>query len=180
MKKMNLPQALRLFSFCALFALAVTGCANGNLDVDTAPSSMLSSSSGQSTSLATTAFKGFSCPSYTNIVPDGSSDLDAFTGCADSTSTSEVLLQGHPYDTSTVCVFAAEALSGGTYAVTSSSGAPYVECVNMSSGSALIAFSGISFNALYVVNPTNEQAMYSCLLSNGGETCPPYAYGEFR
>ncbi len=177
MTKMNLPRAFRLISFWLLLGSAITGCANGN-NLPYAPNSMLSSN--QSASLVTTIYDGFNCPSYTNIIPDSEGDLDTFTACAKSTAPNEVLLEGHPTQTSTVCVFAANNVSGQIVPVMTSSNTPAVQCVNMSGAAAIINFQGLYYNALYVVSPNDEQTMYSCLVSGTPSNCPEYSYGQFR
>jgi hypothetical protein len=193
MKKISIIEAGILVGCAAL----VTSCAQGN---PTLVGSNYSSISGvtngnTSGSLSSNVEGQYRCPASDqyNVVPNynyNNNGTGYFQVCVDSSSTSDVLVNGKgsalPNDA--ICVFPVESTNTGTATeqtdwIPGPNGVPLAQCMTAGglSANTVFNFAGVTWNAAFIVDATQQQQMIECLYYDDPSMCPQqYSYGKFR
>jgi hypothetical protein len=134
---------------------------------------------------------GYNCPDTANVLPSsnsGTTFTDRWTVCTNTQNTYDIEVQGTATQAQ-VCIFPATVINSTSvypFPDTSSTssgtttGLPWFQCVSPSSAGTYAVFAGISYNAVFIVEESNADAMQACLYTNSQTSCPPYSYGEFR
>jgi hypothetical protein len=136
---------------------------------------------------------GYECQASAVIVP-ASAPADGrgkYQVCTSKSSLTEIQLQGRSLSSSHICAYPARAVgTAPATAIYDMYGNPISSCVGLSGGASTtttsFSFPGVTFNALAVIDQTDEfgrsqkERMDQCLRTQMYSDCPTYAYGIFR
>ncbi len=175
-----------------ILAALSTSCANSLGAKAGPPNPYATGVSFSDTSLYQNQQGVFTCPTAANVLPSGSASStvglnDQYTVCTDTASTAQILVHGQTSASSIVCVFPAQVIDAAHIYTKPdlTTGLPWYQCVDTSqlptsTTGASFTFTGIAFNAAFIVEGPDVQTMQRCLYTNAPGACPAYSYGEFR
>jgi hypothetical protein len=171
-------------------ALSVLACLSCGNDVRLGKGNSSSSSGvfyGADANLTSnsTSVGEFTCPNQPNVFPSNDGNVNnagQFTVCTSSAANNKVMIEGTPISSSTLCFFPIQRVdSNHIYFIPDpSTGLPTFQCSSGTSNQWIEQFSGGTFNALFVVDSTDESSMQNCLALAETYACPTYSYGSFR
>jgi hypothetical protein len=138
----------------------------------------------------------YSCPNTPNVLSnsDSSSYSNAgkYTVCTQSSNISMIKIHGTTMGSNGICVFPVQYVDSSHvyFKPDLTTGLPLSNCATISSSSSSsgsssgsgieLTFSGINFNAVFIVDDTNQGQMQTCLATANAGGCPLYSYGKFR
>jgi hypothetical protein len=188
--------ALKTTVLFGLIATLSTACGNyvgGNRGIRVSTSGVNYGTTADLTALSgggTSTYGTYTCPNSPNVLPSNTDNLGSnagkYTVCTDSQSTANIMLHGNTNGSSTICVFPLQYIdSTHTYfKPDTSTGLPLSTCSSVtsatSSNGVTMGFAGMSFNAVIIVDDTDQAAMQLCLANASPGGCPNYSYGKFR
>jgi hypothetical protein len=180
------PQRKYLLSFALVALAALSAC--GPLSRPYNPQAPASSTRIKATPYVAddgTDAGAYTCTATQAIKPDFDWDLDGtsfYKVCTLKTDALSIAVKGQAPKSDTVCAFPAQYDDQAhVYArMVGSTGVPMVQCASISSGSAAFRFTGITYNALFVVESPDKTKMSNCLATSNSYLCPHYSFGKFR
>jgi hypothetical protein len=130
----------------------------------------------------------YNCPSQANVVPDYDWDFNGtgyYTVCPSKNNLSDILVHGNAPIQGPICVFPAQIASNGqVFAkpdVNKNDGSPWVQCLSPGNDGVHMSFTGISWNAAFIVDAADVQQMSLCIQGGIYMYCPKhYSFGSFR
>ncbi len=176
-----------VFATGLFLALSSVGCGNmssARMPVK-APSSAYAAGSGF-TATETSSSSALPCSGQSNIFPDYDYTFDGanhFAACAVEKDVYKVDVSGESSGTTQeVCIFPAQAYdSERVYVKRDTKGVPLFQCASLKQGKVQLNFPYTNFNALFIVNSEDKNAMQACLAAKDYYACPrQYSYGQFR
>ena len=180
-------------SLSLLASFMVSACGNIMKPPKGLNTSLASTTGSFSLSSAHLAPRDYTCPSEANVTPHSSYYLDGsmqFIACPHQTDTAAVYVTGEPHSSNAICVFPAEYIDQNhVYSKPlTPGGSSQVACGELQSlnqnstqneGRAF-SFSATNYNAIFVVEQSNLNAMRTCLDGGNYYACPPFSFGVFR
>lgn len=143
----------------------------------------------------TTTLGNYTCPNTANVLPNSDtsaySTAGKYTVCSQSSDISKIAVHGTTQGSNGICVFPIQYVDSSHvyFKPDLTTGLPYTSCATIgsssssssNSGTALeFAFSGMSYNAVFIVDDTDKYTMQMCLANASSGGCPVYSYGKFR
>lgn len=127
----------------------------------------------------------YACPSTSNIEPDYDRWLDGsmtFTACKHLDSAFKILIHGKTRASDTICVYPAQYIDQrNVYLKPDLSGTgPLHQCMQISAAGVFVDFDRVNYNAVFIVEKSDESQMTNCLAGGNYALCPIYSFGRFR
>ncbi len=193
---MTTLQGFKTSALCGLIALLATSCGNyagGGRGIQVSTSGVyygatadLSGLSGQ----GSTTEGDYTCPNTANILPNSDSsnisNAGKYTVCSQTKDVTKIKVHGNTLASSGICVFPVQYIDSSHvyFKPDLSTGLPLSNCATISSSNSSagleFAFSGMNFNAVFIVDDTDNYTMQACLAAASSGGCPLYSYGKFR
>lgn len=191
----------KISALCGLIALTATSCGNymGGKSVQVSSDGVYYGATADLSGLSgngTSTLGNYTCPNSPNALPNSDSSAYSSAGkysvCWQSSDISKIAVHGTTQGSNGICVFPIQYIDSSHvyFKPDVTTGLPYNSCAtigasssttNSSVGSALeFAFSGMSYNAVFIVDDADKYAMQMCLSNGSSGGCPVYSYGKFR
>lgn len=127
----------------------------------------------------------FSCPENPNILPDDDEKLDGtgrYSVCHNKSSQAEILIHGEGQIGESICIYPAQVIDSQHVYVKPDlqTGGPWHQCITIASTGVYANFASIEYNAVFIVESTDEKQMTRCLIGGNYYYCPKYSFGRFR
>lgn len=187
-------QRLPITALCGLMALTATSCGNymgGTSAVRVTSSGVHYGATADLSGLSgggTTKDGNYTCPNTANVLSNSDSaaysNAGKYTVCSNSTDITAIKVHGTTMGSSGICVFPVQYIDSSHvyFKPDLTTGLPYSICqtVNSASSGLEFTFSGMNFNAVFIVDDTSQSQMQMCLANANAGGCPLYSYGKFR
>jgi len=127
----------------------------------------------------------YRCPSNPNVIPDYDDRLDGtgqYSVCTHRSSESQILIQADSYQNEKLCIFPAQVIDSKHIYVKpdTQTGAPWHQCIPQANSGIFADFTGIQYNAVFIIDGSDEYQMTKCLIGGNYYACPQYSFGQFR
>lgn len=127
----------------------------------------------------------YRCPSNPNVIPDFDGKLDGtgqYSVCTHNSSKSQILIQPESYQNEKLCIFPAQVIDSKHVYVKpdTQTGGPWHQCIPHADSGIFADFPGIQYNAVFIVDGSDEYQMTKCLIGGNYYACPQYSFGQFR
>ncbi len=132
----------------------------------------------------TTASEGaYLCPAGPNAIPVRDVNFDGtqrYTVCSNPNDPTKALIKGTSSTSAMICAYPLQYIDLNRFVYKlSPSGLPLFQCASVAStGRFEISFPSTNYNAVVIVDYTDQLSMSRCLVS--GQTCPHYSMGRFQ
>lgn len=136
-----------------------------------------------------TTADGFTCPTTDNVTPDYDWLVDGsgyFTVCTHAEKTSSVQVHGKTYSKNqTICLIPANDSEKGLFPVVEQkTGNIVTKCIKTNEDGALVDFTAIDFNFLFIVDAHDLNQTLNCLKTATYSKCPAqnayFSFGKIK
>jgi hypothetical protein len=134
----------------------------------------------------------YTCPNTANVLSNSDSaaysNAGKYTVCSQTSNIANIKIHGTTMGSNGICVFPVQFIDSSHvyFKPDLSTGLPMASCATISSSGTSsssgieLTFTGISFNAVFIVDDSSKDMMQMCLANANAGGCPLYSYGKFR
>ena len=174
--------------FAIVLGSALSACGNSVQKYD----QLSTQSSGLGTqSSSSTSFADQNCSANPNIIGTDDTINTQYRACHYGSTTGSVAMYPADQTARAVCVFPLRVTSNGQpSAIVQNMNNPIetrfvYQCVNVQGSGSVVAFAGLTYNGMYVVDQDNARALAYCMAYGDVATCTNSAnitisYGQFK